>query len=137
MIAVMPEVQLTRLSGEALATSALRGKGVVVTFWATYCGPCLKEMPAMVDAYRRLSPRGHEIIAVAVSKDDPGRVAEFAAAQALPFKVAFDAEGIAASAFGNVRITPTTFVMDRDGRVLKRYIGGPDWRELHALLEAI
>jgi peroxiredoxin len=137
LIAVAPQVQLRLLSGETLATSALRGKVFVLSFWATYCGPCLKEMPMMAATYREFAPRGVELIAVAVSKDDRARVGEFAAAHALPFKVAFDAEGVVAREFGRVRITPSTFVVDREGRVLKRYVGQPDWRELHALLERI
>lgn len=136
-IAVMPQVQLTLLSGETIATSGLRGKALVVSFWATYCGPCIKELPAMAETHRKFAPLGHELIAVAVSKDEPQRVAEFAAAHALPFKVAFDADGVVAREFGGVRITPSTFVVDREGRVLKRYVGEPDWRELHALLEKI
>jgi peroxiredoxin len=136
-ITQVPEVRFTMLSGESIATSELRGRPVLVNFWATYCGSCLKEMPGMVETYRKFAPRGYEVIAVAVSKDQPERVAEFAAAQSLPFKVVFDGDGTLARGFGNVRVTPSTFVIDRDGRVLKRYVGDPPWSELHALLERI
>jgi peroxiredoxin len=136
-ITQVPEVRFTMLSGETVAASELRGRPVLVSFWATYCGSCLKEMPRMVEMYRKFSPHGYEVIAVAVSKDEPERVAEFAAGHRLPFKVVFDRDGTLAKAFGNVRITPSTFIIDREGRVLKRYVGDPPWGELHALLERI
>jgi len=132
---VAPEVRFTMVSGESVDTSALRGKVVVVNFWATYCVPCLKEMPKLVQTYKKYSPRGYEMIAVAVSQDRPERVAALAAT--LPFKVAFDADGTVAREFGNVRITPSTFIVDREGRIVKRYVGEPEWSELHAILERL
>jgi peroxiredoxin len=130
-----PEVQFTMLSGESLVTSDLRGKVLLVNFWATYCGPCMKEMPKLVQTYRKFSPRGYEMIAVAVSRDQPDRVA--AVATTLPFKVAFDGDGRLARGFGNVRVTPSTFIVDREGRIVKRYVGEPEWSELHAILEKL
>jgi peroxiredoxin len=136
-ITQVPEVRFTLLSGESMAASDLRGKALLVNFWATYCGSCLKEMPQLVETYRKFAPRGHELIAVAVRRDEAERVAQVVAAHHLPFKVAMDADGALAREFGNVRITPSTFVIDREGRVLKRYIGEPPWSELHALLERL
>jgi peroxiredoxin len=130
-----PEVRFATLSGERLATSELRGKVVLVNFWATSCVSCVKEMPKMIETYKKFAPRGYEMIAVAMSYDHPSHVAEFAARRALPFKVALDADGAIAKSFGNVRATPTSFVIDRQGRILKQYLGEPDWSEFHALLE--
>jgi peroxiredoxin len=132
---VAPEVRFTMLSGERLGTSDLRGKVVLINFWATYCAPCMKEMPKLVQTYREFSPRGYEMIAVAVNRDQPDRVAAVAAK--LPFRVAFDSDGTLAKGFGNVRITPSTFVIDREGRIVKRYAGEPEWSELHAILEKL
>ena len=130
-----PEVKFSTLAGDSFSTSELRGKVVLVNFWATYCGPCLKEMPKVVDAHRKFSARGYETIAVAVRRDDPELVAQFAAEHALPFKVAIDSSGELGREFGNVRITPTVFLIDKDGKVLKRYVGKPDWTEFHQLVE--
>ena len=130
-----PEVKFSTLAGDTFATSELRGKVVLVNFWATYCGPCIKEMPKVVDAHRKFSARGYETIAVAVRRDDPERVAQFAASHALPFKVAIDSSGEVGREFGNVRITPTVFLIGKNGKVLRRYVGKPDWTEFHQLVE--
>jgi peroxiredoxin len=130
-----PEVRFATLSGESLSTSDLRGKVVLVNFWATSCVSCVKEMPKMVETYKKFAPRGYDMIAVAMSYDHPNQVAQFAAARGLPFKVALDGDGAIAKSFGEIRATPTSFVIGRDGRILKHYLGEPDWSELHALLD--
>jgi peroxiredoxin len=130
-----PEVQFAVLSGENFSTSDLRGKVVLVNFWATWCTTCVQEMPKMIDTYRKFAPRGYEMVAVAVQSDHPNSVAAFAQKRALPFKVALDGNGDIARQFGRVRITPTSFLIDKKGRVLKEYIGEPDWAEFHALVE--
>jgi peroxiredoxin len=130
-----PEVRFAALSGEQFSTSDLRGKVVLVNFWATWCTTCVQEMPRMIDTYRKFAPRGYEMVAVAVQSDHPNSVADFAQRRALPFKVALDGDGDIARQFGRIRITPTSFLIDRNGRVLKEYVGEPDWAEFHALVE--
>ena len=130
-----PEVQFATLSGQKFATSDLRGKVLLVNFWATSCVTCVREMPMLVDTYRKFAPRGYEMVAVAMSYDHPNFVAEYAQKNALPFKVALDFDGNVAKQWGNVRVTPTTFVVDRRGRIIKQYLGEPSVAELHALLE--
>lgn len=132
---VAPEVTFATLSGESLATSDLRGKVLLVNFWATSCAPCVAEMPRMIETYQKFAPRGYEMIAVAMSHDRPNQVAAFTQSRALPFKVVLDGEGAIARSFGNVRITPTTFLIDKRGRILMRYQGEPQWSELQALVE--
>jgi peroxiredoxin len=133
--AAAPQVRFATLSGEALATSDLRGKVVLVNFWATSCVVCVREMPRMVETYKKFAPRGYEMIAVAMSYDHPNQVADFVQRRALPFKVALDGSGEVARGFGDIRVTPTSFLIDRRGRVVKRYLGEPDWGEFHALVE--
>lgn len=128
-------VRFSALSGETFSTSELRGKVVLVNFWATYCGSCIAEMPKFVESHKKFAARGYETVAVAVRQDNPERVAQFAAGHDLPFKIALDSSGDAARQFGNVRLTPTTFLIDRQGRVLRRYIGEPNWAEFHQLVE--
>jgi peroxiredoxin len=130
-----PEVSFATLSGETFKTSALRGKVVLVNFWATSCASCVQEMPRMADTYRQFAPRGYEMVAVAMSYDHPNQVAAFARSRALPFKVAVDGSGEIARGFGGVRGTPTSFLIDRRGRIVAQFLGEPDWARLHALLD--
>ena len=131
----IPELSLTTIQGEKLTAGDLRGKVVLVNFWATSCVTCVKEMPKLVETYRKHRDRGFETIAVAMSYDPPNYVLHYAARNALPFKVALDPLGAAARAFGDVSLTPTTFVIDRRGTIVKRYLGEPDFAELDRLIE--
>ena len=133
--AAAPQTEFVALDGGNLSTAALRGKVVLVNFWATSCATCVAEMPKMVEAWKRYAPRGYEMVAVAMSYDHPNAVAAFARTHALPFRVALDASGEAARAFGNVEVTPTTYLLDRRGRILTRYVGEPDWQDFHARVE--
>ncbi len=130
-----PEVRFVTLAGQSFTTSELRGKVVLVNFWATSCVSCVEEMPKMVEAWNKFSPRGYEMVAVAMSYDHPNLVADFTQKRALPLKVALDADGAVAKGFGNVNVTPTTFLLDKRGRIVKQYLGEPDWAEFRALVE--
>ena len=130
-----PEVRFDALAGDSFTTSELRGKVVVVNFWATWCPDCIKEMPKLVDTHRRFAGREFETVAVAVSKDRREDVVRFNAARALPFRMVFDQSGEVGREFGNVRITPTTVVIDKKGKILRRYVGEPNWSELQGLIE--
>ena len=130
----VPDATFTLLSGQKMSTADLKGKVYLVNFWATSCETCIKEMPQMVDTYNRFKGRGLEFVAVAMNYDAPMYVTNYAHTRQLPFKVAMD-DGSAAKLFGNVQLTPTTFVVDRNGTILKRYVGEPQFAELDTLLQ--
>lgn len=129
-----PDATFTLLSGQKLTTADLKGKVYLVNFWATSCDTCMHEMPQMVQTYNRFKGQGLEFVAVAMNYDAPMYVTNYTQTRQLPFKVAMD-DGSAAKQFGNVQLTPTTFVIDRDGKILKRYVGEPQFAELDQLLE--
>ena len=130
-----PEVHFVTLGGQNLSTSELRGKVVLVNFWATSCEVCMHEMPMMAATHAKFAARGYEMVAVAMSYDHPNLVAAYAQKAGLPFKVALDLDGAIAKSWGNVQATPTTFVVDRRGHILKQYVGEPSVTELHVVLE--
>ncbi len=134
--AAAPEVSFTTLTGETVSSKSLRGKVVMVNFWATSCTTCVAEMPHMVQTYNKYKGQGLEFVAVAMSYDPPNYVLNYAQTRSLPFKVALDTKGELALAFGDVKMTPTTYVIDKQGKIIKRYLGEPDWTALHKLLEA-
>ncbi|CAJ0820282.1 TlpA disulfide reductase family protein [Ralstonia wenshanensis] len=131
----VPAATFTLLDGKKLSTQDLKGKVYLVNFWATSCATCIKEMPNMIQTYNKYKGEGLEYVAVAMSYDAPMYVMNFSQTRQLPFKVAMDADGSAAKAFGDVQLTPTTFLVDRDGRILKRYVGEPEWSSFDALLK--
>ena len=131
----VPDATFTLLSGQKISTSGdLKGKVYLVNFWATSCETCMKEMPAMINTYNKFKGRGLEFVAVAMNYDAPMYVSNYAPTRKLPFKVAMD-DGSAAKQFGNVQLTPTTFVIDKNGKILKRYVGEPTFAELDQLLD--
>lgn len=132
-----PEVAYTLLDGTKATTSQLRGKVVLVNFWATSCTTCVHEMPQIVATHQKFQPRGYETLAVAMSYDPPAYVANFAESRKLPFGVAIDSTGSIARSFGDVRLTPTTFLINKRGEVVKRYVGEPDFAALHELVEKL
>ncbi len=132
-----PNFSYTLLDGTKASTESLRGKVVLVNFWATSCVSCVKEMPALMATHRKYQPRGFETLAVAMSYDPPAYVANFAQSRQLPFGVVIDNTGAIANAFPDVRLTPTTYLIDKRGAIVKRYVGEPDFTELHALVEKL
>ncbi|MDP1717399.1 MAG: TlpA disulfide reductase family protein [Burkholderiales bacterium] len=131
-----PEVTFVSLQGERISTESLRGKVVLVNFWATDCAICIKEMPELVRTYNKYHAQGLGFVAVAMQHDPPNYVINYAEKNALPFTVALDPVGALAQAFGGVRATPTTFVIDRRGNIVRKIVGEPDFAKLHELIEA-
>jgi peroxiredoxin len=129
-----PQANFATLGGEKIALDSLRGKVVLVNFWATSCPGCIHEMPDLVKTHQKFSARGFETVAVAMSYDPPEYVRQFSERNGLPFKVAIDTDGSAAQAFG-ARVTPTTFIIDKQGQIVQRIVGEPDFAKLHALIE--
>lgn len=129
-----PDVTLTLLDGRQQALSGLRGKVVLVNFWATSCTTCVHEMPQLVTTHQKFQGQGYETLAIAMSYDTPDYVASFAQTRSLPFRVALDRSGDAAKRFGDVRLTPTSFLLDKQGGIVKKYVGEPDFPALHQLI---
>ncbi len=132
-----PESSFRLLDGSTLTSADLRGKVWLVNFWATTCVSCVKEMPQLVETHRRFAARGFETVAVAMSYDPPEWVANFTRTRQLPFRVALDHDGSLARAWGDVKLTPTTYIVDRQGRIVKRYVGEPDFAALAMLLDKL
>ena len=132
-----PPSTFVLLDGSRQTTADLRGKVTLVNFWATTCVTCVKEMPALVATHQKYASRGYETMAVAMSYDPPAWVVNFVQSRQLPFKVALDNTGEIAKAWGDVKLTPTTYLLDKQGRIVKRYVGEPEMDALHKLIEEL
>jgi len=132
---VAPNVEFTSLTGNKIALQDLRGKMVLINFWATSCTFCIQEMPQMVDTYRQFKGRGLEIVAIAMSYDPPNLVLDYTQSRQLPFPVVLDVQANMAQAFGGVEAAPTTLLIDQDGRIIARFQGELKFDALHQLLD--
>ncbi len=132
-----PASTFVLIDGARTTTAELKGKVTLVNFWATTCVSCVKEMPMLVDTHNKFKDRGYETVAVAMSYDPPNWVLNFAQSRQLPFKVALDNTGEIAKAWGDVKLTPTTYLVDRQGNIVKRFVGEPDKAALHELIEKL
>jgi peroxiredoxin len=132
---VMPDVTFVNLQGKKITSQDLRGKVVMINFWATSCVTCVKEMPEMIETFKKYNAQGLEFVAVAMAYDPPNYVLNFVETRKLPFTVALDTQGTLAKSFGDIQLTPTTLVIDKDGHIIKKYVGEPDFPALHQLLE--
>ena len=118
-----PEVTFRTIDNRKIDLHSLRGQPVLVTFWATSCRTCLREMPHLVEMYRTLADRGLEIIGVAMPYDIPSHVVQLVNKRNIPYPVVLDVDSSITSAFGNVRLTPTSFLIDPDGKIVRHRTG--------------
>ncbi|RYG07891.1 MAG: TlpA family protein disulfide reductase [Burkholderiales bacterium] len=132
-----PQSTFVLLDGSSKTTADLQGKVTLVNFWATSCTTCVAEMPKITATYDKYKDRGYDTVAVAMHYDPPSYVVNYAQTRKLPFKVAIDNTGAVAKAWGDVQLTPTTYVVNKRGDIVKRYVGEPDFGELHRLIEKL
>ena len=135
--AAAPASTFVLLDGSKKTTADLKGQVTLVNFWATSCTTCVGEMPKIVATYDKYKGRGFDTLAVAMSYDPPAYVVNYAETRKLPFKVAIDNTGTVAKAWGDVALTPTTYVVNKKGEIVKRYVGEPNFAELHQLIEKL
>jgi len=123
---VAPEFALPRLAGGApVDLESLRGRVVLLNFWATWCKPCEEEMPAMQRLYDALAPEGFELLAVSVD-EDPSEVASFVERLGVSFPILMDVDQGVARSYQTFRF-PETLLIGRDGVVVERYVGPKEW----------
>lgn len=130
-----PEIALPDLGGEMVSLASLRGKVVLINFWATWCPPCREEMPDIEDVYRRFKDRGFVVLAVNL-QEDSGTVAEFVQRLGLSFTIVLDTSGEVSETY-RVFSLPTSYFVDRDGVIRDANIGGMTRDIIEAKLEKI
>ena len=135
--ALAPSSTFVLLDGSQKHTSDLKGKVTLVNFWATSCTTCVAEMPMLISTFDKYKAQGFGTLAVAMQYDPPAYVVNFAQTRKLPFEVAIDNTGDVARAWGDVKLTPTTYLVNKRGEIVKRYVGEPNFPELHLLIEKL
>lgn len=120
------DIHFSLLDGRRLSLAQLHGRPVIVTFWATSCASCVKEIPQLRQLYQQYSAQGLEIIAVAMPYDRPDYVLTMTRQYQLPYAVALDIDGRLAHAFGDVSVSPMHFLIAPDGRIMQQQTGKLD-----------
>ena len=124
-----PRFTLRNLKGNLEGIDDHLGKVIIINFWATWCTPCVKEMPSFENLYRRFRSKGLTILAVSLDKSSSSKVQEFADKYKLSFPVLLDTDGVAEKLYPSFTI-PFTYVVDKQGRVVARVDGGKNWESL-------
>ena len=125
------ELPVLQGKGKTIQLSSLKGKAVIVNFWATYCDPCKIEMPWLADLQKKYGPQGFQILGIVM--DDPGEktIVDFAKKMGVNYPVLVGTDKVA-DLYGGIEGLPTTFFLDRDGKVVDRVLGLED----ESLIEA-
>ncbi len=133
-----PNFQLRDLNGRQVALSDLRGKVVLLNFWATWCGPCRVEMPEMEKLYQAFSRKDFEILAVSTDTQGAAITRPFQQENRLTFPILHDADYRVGLTYG-ARALPMTFMVDRQGVVRHQIFGARDWgaTEAHQLVQQL
>lgn len=116
-----PEFELGTLDGQMLSLSQFRGSPVLLNFWATWCGPCRREMPYLQKVYERWQGVGLVLLAINIGESPPD-VAEFMQAGRFTFPVLMDVSGEVATRYG-IEGIPTTFFIDAEGIIQEVQVG--------------
>lgn len=120
-----PAFKLATLDGGTLSLNERRGQVVIVNLWASWCGPCRAEMPALQRLYAAERARGLEVLAInSTVQDSPAAARAFAEEHGLSFPVLLDSDGAVSRAY-RLRSLPSTFVVDRRGVIRQIFFGGP------------
>lgn len=123
---VATDFNLMNMQGEQVSLSQYRGKVVILNFWATWCPPCREEMPSMERLYQKHKDRGLVMLAVNIEENGKKAVSQFLKKTPYSFPILLDSRGVVQNAYGVFRF-PESFIIDRNGVVVKKVIGGRDW----------
>ncbi len=117
-----PAWKLKDLDGRTVSSDQFKGKVLVIDFWATWCAPCLEEIPGYVALQKKYGADGLVVIGVSVDRRGPAYVKQFAEAHGISYTLVMADETVA-DAFGGFDAIPTTFLINREGRILDRKTG--------------
>ena len=129
-----PTLKVFSTKGEAMMIYDKNYKFTIINFWATDCPGCIKEMPHLVDTYNKYKKQGIQIIAVSMFYDPPNQVLNFTKQNNIPFPIIIDSDNKIAQQFENIRLTPTSILINQKGQIIDQIIGEIDFNKLEKVL---
>ncbi len=130
-----PDFTLKTLDGKTLTLSELRGKTVVLNFWATWCPPCKVELPWFVELQKQYGPQGLQIVGISEDEGGKDKVAQFVKEMGVNYTIAVDDNSVSPK-YGDVEDLPTTFYIDRSGKIVAFAMGLLDRSEIEQKMKA-
>ncbi len=118
-----PQSIFTTIEGKKIELQKMQGHPVIITFWASDCANCIKEMPHLINLYNEFHNKGLKIIAIAMYYDPPNHVVEITKAKQLPYSVVLDLKAEHAKDFGQVELIPATFLISPKGKIVMKKKG--------------
>ena len=132
-----PAFTLPTIQGDSLRLADFEGEVVLLNFWATWCMPCIAEMPDLMELHDELHPHGFSVVGISLDEEGPAAVQAFAERLDINYPLALDQDGLVADAFGGVWALPTTYIIGGDGKLLQRVVGVFPVDEMRPTLRAM
>lgn len=132
---LVPQIDMLTISGETISTKDLKGSVYLVNFWATDCPGCIEEMPGLIDTFNKYKNKNFTVIAVSMFYDPPSRVLSYTKKNKLPFPVTLDLDKNIMNSFDDIKLTPTSVLINKKGQVVNTIIGVLDFKDLHEKID--
>ena len=132
---LVPQIDMITISGETISTKDLKGSVYLVNFWATDCPGCIEEMPGLIDTFNKYKNKNFTVIAVSMFYDPPSRVLSYTEKNKLPFPVTLDLDKNIMNSFDDIKLTPTSVLINKKGQVVNTIIGVLDFKDLHEKID--
>lgn len=121
-----PDFTVRDLAGQEVKLASLKGKVVLVNFWATWCPPCKEEFPSMMKLNQSMTGKQFQMMAISIDEDGKEAVESYFKKSGMALPVFLDNDGAVSRSYGTTGV-PETFIVDKAGIIQKKIIGGMDW----------